>query len=557
MTDLRKRQYIGALVAMVLVIVVAFFVFGDKHDMCPPRLVHIDSLMEKNPKAAYDSLLHIDSTHIYDGDKSMEMRMLMLKATAQNKLYMQMPTDSAFSEVVAYYDRNGSDNEKMQSRYLLGCIYRDMNDAPKAIECYKQALCYADTTDDNCNYNTLFRIYGQMAPLYVDNHLYTEALMAHQKASIYALKAGDIYQYIRGKELIGGDYYAMGDTLQAIAIAKSCIKLYEDNNMHEAAAAALPTIIYSFIVQEKYDSAKIYMHKYEGQGGLFSNDSIEHEREHYYFIKGLYNIGIENIDSAEYYFRKVIKYGYLYDGYRGLALVYKKTGEKDSLVKYTELAQQSLEEATENSQSNDVVKVNAEYNHKTKHNDILYVIVLCMLFIIIATFFIFVFVQKKVRRKFDSDTVLICNNTTKTPKASDEELNKINKDIDDWKEELSLMVHLTVEERDILKHFDELLIPQNVQQHPNQNDWSNIIILMKKYKPKTYDFLTTTMSLSAQELKVCILVVFGYTSGDIAILLQTTRQRVSNIKSTLGIKLFNTSGARNFTNRFSKSLIIK
>ena len=186
------------------------------------------------------------------------------------------------------------------------------------------------------------------------------------------------------------------------------------------------------------------MHKYEGQGGLFSNDSIEHEREHYYFIKGLYNIGIENIDSAEYYFRKVIKYGYLYDGYRGLALVYKETGEKDSLVKYTELVQQSLEETMENSQSNDVVKVNAEYNHKTKHNDILYVIVLCMLFIIMATFFIFVFVQKKVRRKFDSDTELICNNTTKTPKASDEELVIINKDIDDWKEELSLMVHLTV-----------------------------------------------------------------------------------------------------------------
>ena len=557
MTDLRKRQYIGALVAMVLVIVVAFFVFGDKHDMCPPRLVHIDSLMEKNPKAAYDSLLHIDSTHIYDGDKSMEMCMLMLKATAQNKLYMQMPTDSAFSEVVAYYDRNGSDNEKMQSRYLLGCIYRDMNDAPKAIECYKQALCYADTTDDNCNYNTLFRIYGQMAPLYVDNHLYTEALIAHQKASIYALKAGDIYQYIRGKELTGGDYYAMGDTLQAIAIAKSCIKLYEDNNMHEAAAAALPTIIYSFIVQEKYDSAQIYMHKYEEQGGLFSNDSIEHEREHYYFIKGLYNIGIENIDSAEYYFRKVIKYGYLYDGYRGLALVYKKIGEKDSLVKYTELVQQSLEETMENSQSNDVVKVNAEYNHKTKHNDIVYVIVLCMLFMIMATLLIFIFVQKKVRRKSDSNTELLCNNTDKTTKASDEEINIINKDTNDWKEELSLTIHLTVEERDILKHFDELLIPQNVQQHPNQNDWSNIIILMKKYKPKTYDFLTTTMSLSAQELKVCILVVFGYTSGDIAILLQTTRQRVSNIKSTLGIKLFNTSGARNFTNRFSKSLIIK
>lgn len=388
-----------------------------------------------------------------------------------------------------------------------------------------------------------------MAPLYLDNHLYTEALMAHQKASIYAFKAGDIYQYIRGKELTGGDYYAMGDTLQAIAIAKSCIKLYEDNNMHKAAAAALPTIIYSFIVQEKYDSAKIYMHKYEEQGGLFSNNDIEHEREHYYFIKGLYNIGIENIDSAEYYFRKVIKYGYFYDGYRGLALVYKKTGEKDSLVKYTELTQQSLEMATENSQSNDVVKVNSEYNHKTKHNDMIYVIVLCILFIIMVFFFVFVFIQKRFKRKSDSSTILLCNKTNKTPKASDEELNIINKDSDNWKEELALTIHLAIEDRDILKHFDELLIPQNVQLHPNQNDWTNIIILMKKYKPKTYDFLTTTMSLSAQELKVCILVVFGYTSGDIAILLQTTSQRVSNIKSTLGIKLFNTSGARSFTNK--------
>lgn len=241
----------------------------------------------------------------------------------------------------------------------------------------------------------------------------------------------------------------------------------------------------------------------------------------------------------------------------GLHSFTKKIGEKDSLVKYTELAQQSLEETMENSQSNDVVKVNAEYNHKTKHNDIVYVIVLCMLFMIMATLLIFIFIQKKVRRKSDSNTVLLCNNTDKTTKASDEEINIINKDTNDWKEELSLTVHLTVEERDILKRFDELLIPQNVQQHPNQNDWTNIIMLMKKYKPKTYDFLTTTMSLSAQELKVCILVVFGYTSGDIAILLQATSQRVSNIKSTLGMKLFNTSGARSFTNKFSKSLIIK
>lgn len=186
MTDLRKRQYIGALVAMVLVIVVAFFVFGDKHDMCPPRLVHIDSLMEKNPKAAYDSLLHIDSTHIYDGDKSMEMRMLMLKAKAQNKLDMKMPSDSVFKQVVSYYDRHGSANDRMFSRYLLGCIYRDMNDAPEAIEWYTDAAEQADTMSNDCDYKTLFRIYGQMAYIYNSQYLPDVAMKAHLQYSKYA-----------------------------------------------------------------------------------------------------------------------------------------------------------------------------------------------------------------------------------------------------------------------------------------------------------------------------------------------------------------------------------
>lgn len=184
------------------------------------------------------------------------------------------------------------------------------------------------------------------------------------------------------------------------------------------------------------------------------------------------------------------------------------------------------------------------------------VLVLIVILILLGIFFI----RKKTQKVWWRHNQLL----TKMKKYRDESksiadnkiLENTKLDRDNWKEELELTIHLAIEDRDILKHFDELLIPQNVQLHPNQNDWTNIIILMKKYKPKTYDFLTTTMSLSAQELKVCILVVFGYTSGDIAILLQTTSQRVSNIKSTLGIKLFNTSGARSFTNKFPKSLII-
>ena len=147
----------------IISLILIFAVSCSNNNPLLSSLDHIDSIMDENPQAAYDSLCTLKKTQNIASAKKVNMKWHLLMATAQNKLYMQMPTDSAFSEVVAYYDRNGSNNEKMQSRYLLGCIYRDTNDAPKAIECYQQALCYADTTDDNCNYNTLFRIYGQIS----------------------------------------------------------------------------------------------------------------------------------------------------------------------------------------------------------------------------------------------------------------------------------------------------------------------------------------------------------------------------------------------------------
>ena len=172
----------------LLFLILIFAVSCSNNNPLLSRLDHIDSIMDANPQAAYDSLCTIKKTQNITSAKQVDMKWRMLMATAQNKLYIQMPTDSAFSEVVAYYDRNGSDNEKMQSRYLLGCIYRDMNDAPKAIECYKKAITYVDTLDSRCNYTALSRIYGQMSDVYSLQYLNKEARQASIKSGLYALK---------------------------------------------------------------------------------------------------------------------------------------------------------------------------------------------------------------------------------------------------------------------------------------------------------------------------------------------------------------------------------
>lgn len=130
------------------------------------RLQVIDSLMEPHPQAAYDSLCRFDSLEMGNAPRKVAMKCRMLMAKAQNKLYLQLSADTKFQEVVDYYDSWGTDNEKMQAYYLLGCVYRDQKDAPKAMMSYKKAVECADTLSKECDYSTLSKVYGQMADIY-------------------------------------------------------------------------------------------------------------------------------------------------------------------------------------------------------------------------------------------------------------------------------------------------------------------------------------------------------------------------------------------------------
>lgn len=559
----------------ILFLILIFAVSCSDNNPLLSRLDHIDSIMDENPQAAYDSLFTIKKTQNIKSAKNVDMKWRMLMATAQNKLYMQMPTDSAFSEVVAYYERNGSDNEKMQSRYLLGCIYRDMNDAPKAIECYNYVLEHFSDIDSQEGYKLLALSYGEKADLLYAQLLLPKAIAAYNNAILYSEKCNDSLLLANNYNYKSFAYSLLNMYDSAIVVNETSTKILLALNRKTDAAIVYGCNMINYLKKKDFVKLKKAVDMYEFNSNLFHDGEIEKGKEIFYYYKASYYLNVNNLDSASYYFYKELSlccdYNNKHAATEGLAQVYTLINNKDSIAKYTTLASAwndslYLNKNSELSAKNEALysynsykKSAAKSMHENQTTKFSYRIVLGLIVILILLGIFFI--RKKTQKVWWRHNQLL----TKMKKYRDESksiadnkiLENTKLDRDNWKEELELTIHLAIEDRDILKHFDELLIPQNVQLHPNQNDWTNIIILMKKYKPKTYDFLTTTMSLSAQELKVCILVVFGYTSGDIAILLQTTSQRVSNIKSTLGIKLFNTSGARSFTNKFSKSLIIK
>ena len=131
-------------------------------------------------------------------------RWQLLRLMAQNKCDTVFRDDSLQKELVKYYDRHGTPNERMVAHYLLGRAYSDMGEAPRALQCFLNAVACADTTSQECDFKTLFRIYGQVAMVYRSQCIPDEELAAWNQCSHFAEKSGDMYSHIRGIEMTIG-----------------------------------------------------------------------------------------------------------------------------------------------------------------------------------------------------------------------------------------------------------------------------------------------------------------------------------------------------------------
>ena len=149
-----------------------------------------DSLMRTRPDSAYALLEGMKDTAGML-PLSLRMRYHLLHAKAQNKAYVDFTTDSLLLSLTDYYDRHGTPNEQMLAYYLLGCTYRDMGEAPKAIESYPTALDRVDTTVEDCDYYDLSRVYAQMATTFHQQNLPEDELRARRMYEKYAWKAKD------------------------------------------------------------------------------------------------------------------------------------------------------------------------------------------------------------------------------------------------------------------------------------------------------------------------------------------------------------------------------
>ena len=561
-----------------LLFVLAISLFGftccSKESEQLRRLQRINCLLEDSPQVAYDSLCHYKQFGLYEKSQALSMKIRLLDAKAQNILFLQMPSDSSFQVVVDYFESKGSSNEKMEANYLLGCIFRDQQEAPMAMQCYQKAIEYADTLSKNCDYTTLYRIYGQMSDVYVKQNLYKEAIKAERMYSYYALKAGKKEDYILGQEKQASLYYNLKDTMKAITLINHCVHLYRQSGMLKNAADAYSLLIFIYVKKKYYSAAFRYMQIFEKESGLFDNKgNICKGREYYYNTKGQYFLGVNQLDSAKIYFQKLDKSGYHFEANRGLLLLCERLKKWEQLPKYAVLCEKNMDSILDKKQMNALLQVSSMYNYqrlqaksnvdklnKERAENNIFMLILGIVFLCFLSLFLYIRYklnlkgkQEELKRKDEIHQQHIMNlqavnNVEDTKKLK--KINNLQNELQGYKSEYRRMLssekNVMIEDEDIYILFKKMATGQRNVPQPKEKDWKKLEKMMGEKFPVFYERIRNNRngkSLGLLEWRVCLLTRLGLTNAEMVNLLSSSPSSISNAKQIANKKIFNEKGA--------------
>lgn len=505
--------------------------------------------------------------------RNRQMESLLMEAKQQNENYQPFSTDSVMKEVVAYYDLHGSSNEQLTAHYLLGCVYRDLGEEQQSLKCYLDAVSCADTTDAECDYSTLCKVYGQMALLFLDNEMPQNALEALDAVIRYSRPAKDTLIMLQAYENKANAYYYLGKSDSVVSIREHVSKLFTQYGFKDYAALALGPAIQILVERGDFAKAKKYIHEYEHNSGVFDSEgNIEKGREIYYTFKGEYYLGTEEYDSAEYYFRKCLSDGNAIEvraaAFSGMLSLYNRTGVKDSTVKYAVLCSTANDSIYSRMVSTDLQRMQSKYNYSRKerqaHENAIKVEHLRTVVYVLAVLFILslsILIIRYFRGKRKTVNLPIQESTGHDRNAVPHEIEADAQDsagrngatglpsgkTDSGKSDVEMKLHAS----EIYLRLKSLAC-RNIQ--PSNTEWAEARKLINEVVPSFYDALNGHgYKLRDDEYDICILIRLNFAPYELCALTGKTASYMSMIRQRMLKKVFNETGKpKDFDRRISE-----
>ena len=541
-----------------------------------------DSLSEAAPQRAMTLIDSLEGESAMN--KSRHMKLLLLKAKVRNKLAMPMSTDS-LKYIADYFDKHGDSNERMLAYYILGCAYFDGKDAPMALQYFHEAAAKADTTDSSCDFLTLHRIHAWSAEILKSQFAFSDAFHENSLAFKYAMKAKDTLNAIITYEKKSNIYNALGISDSAIFIRKKLYGLYSKYGYEKEAVRSLGLLINYGVENKELSDVKHYINLYEHKSGNFNDKGdIKKGVEIYYVTKGRYLAEINELDSAEYYFRKCARtaknYSDLKYCFDDLADIYRKRNRPDSVAKYADLARMMTDSAYAQMSTEHLQQMQAMYNYnryrqtaeeaekdalRTKYISII-IIMAIMAAAIGGALAVRTYIMRKRRARVDE--IKEYKRKINELETSRAELESINSGLN---AEVNRMIEEKTKKIDILKteyekNFNNVKDKDLFECEPiviqirwkarkttkpmDKDEISRLKELFKDYRPLS----NWENTLNNNEYLICLLVRLDFVPAEICILTDLSSSNISNIRKRLLEKMTGREGSPKDFDKYIKSL---
>lgn len=535
-----------------------------------------DSIMNVNDDSAKVAIRMLDGvkSQLSEFTKKQRMRYELLRHKAMNKACITFTSDSVMKEVVDYYDNHSSANERMLANYVLGCVYRDMHEAPMALEYYNKATEQADTTAADCDYGTLYRVYSQMGFLFSKQYLLYQELNAFDKAEKYAYLAKDTFNAIVNYQNQGEVYDFLGKKDSVIAINLLAAKLFKKHGNDYAAAIAFGCNYNYYIEKKDSINAKKAFEAYNSTG-YEGNSNYEDAKAYVLCLKGTYYMFTGQLDSACYILQQSLKFCKSFSNkaatIKALAHYYAKVNQPSLAMKYALQSSEYNDSDLIEARKTQLQQVQAMYDYgrnqeiarmaeqKAKRSTQMnYMIVFACVILFLFLSYIYrkqlalkkkrIAVSKllyedsllKLKRLQDEKAKLVAENDNKLFQVIMEKENTIDKlkaEINDIQERYSLSsisnVELSLMDSSICKKIK--FIEVHPRKKMSDEDWKELADTVEKTIPNFIPRLKN--KLNDKDYQICLLIRLGFSTSLIARLLGLSDAAISKSRKTMLKKL--------------------
>ena len=563
---------------LLILLILASCAGNRKYDDLMQRA---DSIMDVDDDSAKVAIRMLDGIkpQLPEFSQSQKMRYELLRHKAMNKACITFTSDSVIKEVVDYYDNHGSANERMLANYVLGCVYRDMHEAPMALEYYNKATEQADTTATDCDYGTLYRVYSQMGFLFSKQYLPYQELNAFDKAEKYAYLAKDTLNAIINYQNKGDAYGYLGKKDSVIAINLQAAKLFKKHGNDYAAAIAFGCNYDYYIEKKDSINAKKAFEAYNSTG-YEGNSNYEDAKAYVLYQKGTYYLFVNKQDSAydnlSLSFKMCKSYSIKAATTKALAQYYAKVNQPAMAMKYALQSSEYNDSDLIGARKTQLQQVKAMYDYgrnqeiarmaeqKAKRSTqmnymIVFACVVLFLFLsyvyrkqlalkkkrIAASKLVYEDSLLKLKRLQEEKAQLVAEKDKKLAQIITEKENAISKlvsEIHDIQNRYSLSsmseAYLVLRNSSIYKKI------QCIEAHPleemNEEDWTELADTVEELIPNFIPMLKNRVS--DRDYRICLLIRLGIPASLMARLLNLSDAAISKSRKTMLKKICRKEG---------------